>query len=109
AILLSSHLMAELQKSCDYLYVIEHGAIVNSGMTDDLIKRSVTLFTISAKGISKAESIKPFLISIRGQEATVQCKQGEISNLLKTLIYEGFEIISCVPNITLDELLKRTS
>ncbi|MEH6680970.1 MAG: ABC transporter ATP-binding protein [Sediminicola sp.] len=105
AILISSHLMAELHKSCDYLYVIDNGAIINHGPTFELINKLVSLFTITAKNINDAQAIGSLAIRSEGNSVTVKCKSTEIPNLLKNLLDEGYQVISCVPNITLEQLL----
>lgn len=105
AILISSHLMSELQKCCDYLYIIDQGSIVNHGTTSNLINTLVSLYTITANGIENANSIHNYVISSAKNNITVDCKSSEISDLLQQLLQEGFQITSCVPNITLEQLL----
>ncbi|HEA28675.1 MAG TPA: ABC transporter ATP-binding protein [Leeuwenhoekiella sp.] len=109
AILLSSHLMAELHKSCDYLYVIDHGAIVNHGPTFHLIQDLVTQYTIAAVDISSASTVKDYVLSTEKNTATIQCGSEQIPQLLQKLLAEGYKVTSCVPNITLDQLLRAST
>lgn len=105
AILISSHLMAELHKCCDYLYVIDDGAIVNHGPTFQLINNLVSLFTITAANINEAKAIKQYSFTAEVNSVTVKCGSAEIPNLLTALLTEGYQVTSCVPNITLEQLL----
>lgn len=105
AILLSSHLMAELYKCCDYLYVIDNGKIVNQGSTQQLMDAYITMYTISAINIKNAEAIQPYLIEAENDKATIKCSGNEISEILQNLLQNGYPVTSCVPNITLEQLL----
>jgi len=109
AILLSSHLMAELHKSCDYLYIIDKGAIVNHGPTFELINALVTRYTITAAQLETSSFIKPFMIYSEENTVTVNCASTEIPKLLLGLLTEGFQVTSCVPAITLEQLLNASS
>ena len=103
AILLSSHLMSELQKSCDYLYVIENGSIVNQGETQRLIDGLVHMYTLTAKDIEHAEAISPYMISSEKDRVTIKCDR--ISEVLQDLLQAGYQVTSCTPKITLEQLL----
>ncbi len=103
AILLSSHLMAELHKCCDYLYVIEKGCIVNEGETQKLIDTFVNVYTIAAKNVQRAEAISPYLVASEKDKVTVECDK--ISELLSELLKADYEITSCIPKITLEQLI----
>jgi ABC-type multidrug transport system ATPase subunit len=109
AVLLSSHLMAELHKSCDYLYVIDKGSIVNHGPTFDLINELVTRYTITAPQLETSIIIQPYLISSEKNTVTVNCASKEVPQLLLALLTEGFQVTSCVPAITLEQLLNASS
>jgi len=105
AILLSSHLMSELYKSCDFLYIIDDGKIVNQGDTQKLIDEHINRYTISAVNIQKAEAIQPYAIAVENNKATVQCSGKLIPEILHKLLQSGYPVTSCVPNITLEQLL----
>ncbi len=105
AILVSSHLMAELNKSCDYLYVIDKGAIINHGPTYKLINKLVSQYTISAINICDSLAVKPYILICEKNSVVIKCGSDEIPNLLKNILLEGFQVTSCLPNITLEQLL----
>ncbi|MBT0608382.1 ABC transporter ATP-binding protein [Aequorivita echinoideorum] len=106
AIFISSHLMAELHKCCDYLYIIDNGAIVNHGPTFQLINNLVSIYTLTAENISNSSVVKKYAIHFEKNNVTVNCVSGEMPILLKELLEEGFQVTACVPNITLEQLLK---
>ncbi len=106
AILISSHLMTELYRCCDYLYIIDEGKIINQGETSALINTHVSTFTLSAEGIANAVEIKPYLITAAQNTATIKCDSATIPQLLKALLDKNYKVTACTPHITLDQLLK---
>ena len=105
AILISSHLMAELYKCCDFLYVIDDGEIVNQGSTQKLIDEHINFYSITAVNIQKAEAIQPYAIDTEKDKATLQCSGQLIPDILQNLLQSGYQVTSCVPEITLEQLL----
>lgn len=105
SILISSHLMTELQNCCDYLYVIDSGKLVNQGETNMLFQRCISRFTIKGNGIGKAKNEFPNIIYAEDHRIDIQCNSTEISNVLEQLVQKGYKIASCVPQLTLNELL----
>lgn len=104
-ILLSSHLMGELSKSCDYLYVIENGKIVNQGTTLTLINSHITSYTLSANNIETSAVLKRYNPKMELHGATITCTAQEIPQLLDGLLKEGIEVTACMPQLTLEQLL----
>ncbi|MHA7832708.1 MAG: ABC transporter ATP-binding protein [Flagellimonas sp.] len=105
AILLSSHLMSELYKCCDFLYVIDDGKMVNQGGTQELMDAHITHYTISAVNIQNADAIQPYAIHTEKNKATIQCSGQLIPEILQNLLQSGYSVTSCFPNITLEQLL----
>ena len=105
SILVSSHLMAELQKSCDYLYVIDQGKIVNEGPTQSLLNALISVYTLTGTALETAPCLKPYLLKSEFKRVTLNCEGTPISELLKRLITAGFEVHSCVPDISLEQLI----
>ena len=105
SILISSHLMTELQNCCDYLYVIDSGKLVNQGETDALFQRCISRFTIKGNGVGQAKNEFPNIIFAEDHRIDIQCDSTEISNVLEKLVQKGYKITSCVPQLTLNELL----
>ena len=105
SILISSHLMTELQNCCDYLYVIDSGKLVNQGETNVLFNKFISRFTIKGNGIGKVKNEFPNIIYAEDHRIDIQCNSTEISNVLEQLVQKGYKIITCVPQLTLNELL----
>ncbi|GLU44923.1 ABC transporter ATP-binding protein [Allomuricauda sp. NBRC 101325] len=109
AILLSSHLMTELHKVSDDLYIIDNGKIIDHGLTQDIIDSQVTLYTITGKNIENANVIQPYIVQKEKNKVTLRCESTAISDILKTLLDNGYNITACIPNITLEQLLNPVS
>jgi ABC-2 type transport system ATP-binding protein len=106
AILLSSHLMSEISKCCHYLYVIDQGRIVNSGVTNQLISRYIQTFSITANHLATAKTLQSYEVKYGINDAKVICPARDIPALLQSLLAEGIEVTACTPELTLEELIK---
>jgi ABC-2 type transport system ATP-binding protein len=106
AILLSSHLMSEISKCCHYLYVIDQGRIVNSGVTNQLISRHIQTFSITANHLATAKTLQSYEVKYGINDAKVICPARDIPALLQSLLAEGIEVTACTPELTLEELIK---
>jgi ABC-2 type transport system ATP-binding protein len=106
AILLSSHLMSEISKCCHYLYVIDQGRIVNSGVTNQLISRHIHTFSITANHLATAKTLQSYEVKYGINDAKVICPARDIPALLQSLLAEGIEVTACTPELTLEELIK---
>lgn len=105
AILLSSHLMAELTKCCHYLYVMDDGRIVNSGTTEELINHHIHNFSITAQNIASSKVLTKYNVKMGINDARIICNANEIPALLTELLAEGINVTSCTPELTLEELI----
>ena len=107
AILLSSHMMGEISKCCHYLYVIEKGEIVNSGITNELINEHITSFSITALNIETSSALKRYAVEMGTNDAKVVCDAKAIPALLTELLREGIQVTACTPVLTLEQLIKK--
>ncbi|MEJ4087246.1 ABC transporter ATP-binding protein [Galbibacter orientalis] len=105
-IIIASHLIEELSKLCDTLYVINKGAIISGGETQKIIAENTTSFTVYASGIEKSTALKQFSSVIKKNSATVLISQQEVPNLLQQLTEENIYITACVPEINFDNLFE---
>jgi len=105
AILLSSHLMAELTKCCHYLYVMDDGRIVNAGTTEELINNHIHNFSITAQNIASSITLRKYNVKMGINDARIICNANEIPALLTDLLAEGIKVTSCTPELTLEELI----
>jgi len=105
AILLSSHLMGELTKCCNYLYVMDKGRLVNQGTTAQLINHHIHNFNITAANIGSSVVLKNYqpVMGING--ASIVCNADEIPAMLSQLLAEGIQVTSCTPELSLEQLV----
>ncbi|WP_316801251.1 ABC transporter ATP-binding protein [Pedobacter frigidisoli] len=106
AVLLSSHMMGEITRCCDTLYIIEQGRIVNHGQTQSLIEAHITSYSISARNIASSKTLQDFVVEFGPNDAKVSCRAEEVPGLLRNLLDEGIQVTACLPVITLEELNK---
>lgn len=106
AILLSSHLMGELTRCCHSLYVMDEGRIVLSGPTNQLINGFIQNYSIIADKIASSETLKKYECTMGVNEVKVVCNSSEITNLLEELLKEGIKVTACIPDLSLEQLLK---
>lgn len=107
AILLSSHMMGEISKCCHFLYVIEKGEIVNSGITNDLINAHITSFSITASNLTASSTLKNYEVEMGTNDARVVCNARDIPTLLSELLKEDIQVTACTPVLTLEQLIKK--
>jgi len=107
AILLSSHMMGEISKCCHFLYVIEKGEIVNAGITNELINRHITSFSITAANLMASSTLKKYTVEMGTNDARVVCTAAKVPSLLSELLQEGIEVTACTPVLTLEQLIKK--
>jgi len=106
AILISSHILGELNKICDRLTVIKNGKIIKSGTTRDIISQSTVAYTIAALDISSSLVLKKYDTTIKNNQATVKISYADISELLYKLREENIHITSCAPEVDMNKLFE---
>lgn len=105
SILLSSHLMGELTKCCNYLYVMDKGRLVNQGTTAQLINHHIHNFNITAANIGSSAVLKNYQPIMGVNGASIVCNADEIPALLSQLLAEGIQVTSCTPELSLEQLV----
>jgi ABC-2 type transport system ATP-binding protein len=106
AILISSHILGELNKICDRLTVIKNGEIIKSGTTKDIISQSTVAYSISAANISSSLALKNYETIIKNNQATVKISFEDISELIYKLHQENIHITSCTPEVNMNKLFE---
>ncbi|MCP3740742.1 ATP-binding cassette domain-containing protein [Rossellomorea sp. BNER] len=107
-VLLSSHILAEVEKLCDRVSIIRQGKIVESGSLDQL--RHLTRIIISVEtaqpitGIDRMSSIHD--LEFKGNKARFQVDSSEINQVLKYLTQFEVRALTSTPP-TLEELFMR--
>jgi len=108
AIILSSHILSEVEKLADRVAVIRKGEIVETGTLDDLrhlIRYQYKVETEQeAVGLKELSSVHD--LQIKENEATFQADSDAIDEILKTLLLYGVKKLEATPP-TLEDLFMR--
>lgn len=106
AILISSHILDELNKISHRLAVIKNGEIIKTGTTEDIISQSTTAYTIVAPNIASSSVLKTYDAVIKNNQAVVHVKPENISDLIKKLQQEHIRINAFSPEISMHKLFE---
>ena len=110
AIILSSHILSEVEKLADRVAVIRKGEIVETGTLDDL--RHLTRYQYKVETEQEAVGLKELSsvhdLQIKENEATFQADSDAIDEILKTLLLYGVKKLEATPP-TLEDLFMRHS
>ncbi len=108
AIILSSHILSEVEKLADRVAVIRKGEIVETGTLDDL--RHLTRYQYKVETEQEAVGLKELSsvhdLQIKENEATFQADSDAINEILKTLLLYGVKKLEATPP-TLEDLFMR--
>ena len=108
AIILSSHILSEVEKLADRVAVIRKGEIVETGTLDDL--RHLTRYQYKVETEQEAIGLKELSsvhdLQIKENEATFQADSDAIDEILKTLLLYGVKKLEATPP-TLEDLFMR--
>ncbi|ARE13258.1 ATP-binding cassette domain-containing protein [Lactococcus lactis] len=99
AIILSSHILSEVEKLADRVAVIRKGEIVETGTLDDL--RHLTRYQYKVETEQEAVGLKELSsvhdLQIKENEATFQADSDAIDEILKTLLLYGVKKLEATP------------
>jgi ABC-type multidrug transport system ATPase subunit len=87
---------------------MDNGKIVNSGTTKHLISKYIYSYSILANNIESSEVLRKYQTVFGVNEVKVVCNSGEITGLLNELLSEGVQVTACIPDLTLEQLIKGT-
>lgn len=108
AIILSSHILSEVEKLADRVAVIRKGEIVETGTLNDL--RHLTRYQYKVETEQEAVGLKELSsvhdLQIKENEATFQVDSDAIDEILKTLLLYGVKKLEATPP-TLEDLFMR--
>ena len=107
AVILSSHVIEELSKTCNTLYIMKEGRIVNRGPTKKLIAENSNTYCICAEKIISSRSLKEYHVSFKGDNyALVTITADQIAYLIQQLYQEQIYITSCSPELSMESLFE---
>lgn len=104
-ILVSSHLVDEMIRTCDRIYVINRGQIIREDTPHALVEKATSSYVISGEQLASSAVLSQYGALIQGHTARITRPPEEISTILKELTSEGTTIFSCVPETDIKVLL----
>ena len=107
AILISSHILDELNKICHKLTVIKNGKIIKTGTTSNIINQSTMAYNIIGTNMLSSSVLKTYDATINNNnQATVNISSKNISELIQKLHQENINITSFSPEISMNKLFE---
>ena len=106
AVLIASHNVEELQKCCDFLYVIRDGAIIKGDTTASLIQRHTDKYLLAGNDLRDSKALARHNPVFQGAGAEIACSPGAIGQVLRELNSEGTAVTSCSPRINMRQLFE---
>jgi ABC-2 type transport system ATP-binding protein len=107
AVILSSHVIEELSKTCNTLYILKSGRIVNSGPAKQLIDENSNIYCICAENIVSSQALRDYRVSFKGNDlawVTINAKQ--VAQLIQQLYLEQIYNTSCSPELSMEKLFE---
>lgn len=104
-VLLSSHILAEVEAVCDKVSIIRNGEIIESGTLAELRHFTRTLVAVeTSKPIAGLEGMTGVHnLSVEGAKANFQVDAGELDHIMKHITSFGLRSLTSTPP-TLEEL-----
>ena len=103
AVLVSSHILAELAEICDSVVVIEKGKVLTSGRLSEITTKNVPHRTVKIRSLSPNGQLKKKLLEIPrvlkardvgdGVEVDIEGTEQDLSNLVTRLVNEGIPLV----------------
>jgi ABC-2 type transport system ATP-binding protein len=107
AVILSSHIIEEVRNTCNTLYILKEGRIVNSGPANKLIAENSNTYYICAENIVSSKSLKGYQVSFKGSnDALVLVNADQVARLIQQLYEEQIYITSCSPELSMERLFE---
>jgi ABC-2 type transport system ATP-binding protein len=109
-VILSSHILSEITKTCDRILVIKNGELVAEGREEDLRSGATASYEIDIQVVSPSPDFQKQLKLINGVIAIssfedenghwyrLQCEKDIRSNLAKYTVEKGYDLISLKKN-----------
>jgi ABC-2 type transport system ATP-binding protein len=112
-VLLSSHLLAEVEELCNRVAIIRSGRIVYEGALDDLKRTATTSYRLRTTDNQRALAVARARAGItrvepRGQEIAFEAAEGAVGDLSVALVEAGVALLALMPAAaSLEELFFR--
>jgi len=106
AVLMSSHIIDQLSKICNTMYVMRAGKIIKSGLAQDIILNNTTSFSFTAPNIKLSQVLKNYNVIFKGEVAHVSISTNNVPKLIQELSDEQIYITSCIPELDMHKLFQ---
>ncbi|MBS1514621.1 MAG: ATP-binding cassette domain-containing protein [Bacteroidetes bacterium] len=105
-ILISSHILPEVQQIATHIGIIDKGSLIKQGTVEELFSSEKREYTISVSDIKNLSSINGFDVKISKErnEVKLRCSKDEASRYIKKILDNGIEVYSMTYNNSLEEL-----
>lgn len=105
-ILVSSHIIEELSKVSNRLFIMSDGVIKNTGPTQRIIREHTFSYTICAEQINRFD-FGDRTTTKKGDCISIHASPDEITGILQSLNDAGIRITSCIPEINMNRLFNQ--
>ena len=106
AVLLSSHMLEDLNQLCSRLYVLQEGRLIRQGNTQAIMQACTHQYVITANNLQQSKALHQWQHQILGESADISIRPGQLPDLLAALANEKIAITSCVPQPDLEMLFE---
>jgi ABC-2 type transport system ATP-binding protein len=101
-VVLSSHLLSEVQQVCDRVAILSHGKLVTEGAVADLLSNSEVIYSIHADPLEIAQEVVSCFSGINFLESRhghikVRMGAAEAGRLNRALVEQGVDVLALVP------------
>ncbi|GIF65039.1 ABC transporter ATP-binding protein [Asanoa ishikariensis] len=109
AVLVSSHLLAEVEQTCTHVVVVNKGAIVASGLVDDIVGESPTVqievsdATAAAGVLSQLAGVRSVSVEGDSRQLVVDTNGTARSEVVAELVRAGIGVERVVPRRRLED------
>ena len=107
SILLSSHILSEVEKLCDKVSIIRKGKIIENGHLDDLrylARTNIDVITSKMIDLNTVEGV--YNVQQSGTQATFEVDSNRVGNVVKLISQHDIEKIEITP-LALEDLFKQ--
>jgi ABC-2 type transport system ATP-binding protein len=108
AILISSHLLGELTKTCDTLKIMRSGSIINAGTASEILNNTANKYMVCGNNLQDSMILKKLRMPITSGCMAIQLQVKDAPEFLKRLTDEGNEISYFGPEMNINELYGET-
>lgn len=109
-VVLSSHLLTEVQQVCDRVAILSHGRLVMEGAVSDLLSLSEVIYSIHAHPLDVAQEVVSHfpsidLLEVLDSHIRVRMVVAEAGHLNRALVEQGIDVMALIPHEpTLEEV-----